>query len=82
MNLAVKEDSKNYACSVVEIKELFPIEGADAIVRVVVNGNNVVISKDTQVGMKMLYFCAGTQIEEAYCHKNNSHKVEVMFFRK
>lgn len=71
MNLTVKEDSKNYACSVVEIKELFPIEGADAIVRVVVNGNNVVISKDTQVGMKMLYFCAGTQIEEAYCHKNN-----------
>ena len=29
MKLTIQENSKNYACSVVEIKELFPIEGAD-----------------------------------------------------
>jgi len=38
MKLTIKESNKNYACSVVEIKELFPIEGADAICRVVING--------------------------------------------
>ena len=69
--LKVKENSKNYACSVVEIKDLFPIEGADAIVRTVVNGNNVVVPKSTQVGSKMLYFVSGTKLSEDYCRRNN-----------
>ena len=49
IELEVKENSKNYACSVVEIKNLFPIEGADAIIRTVVNGNNVVVPKTTEM---------------------------------
>lgn len=71
MKLEVKENSKNYACSVVEIKELFPIEGADNIVRVVVNGNNVVVPKTTEVGAKMLYFVSGTKLNANYCKFNN-----------
>lgn len=71
MKLSIQENSKNYACSVVEIKELFPIEGADAIVRTVVNGNNVVVPKSTEVGSKMLYFVSGTKLSADYCHKNN-----------
>lgn len=71
MKLTVSENSKNYACSVVEIKETFSIEGADNIVRVVVNGNNVVVSKTTEVGSKMLYFVSGTKLSADYCHKNN-----------
>lgn len=74
MKLTVKENSTNYACSVVEIKELFPIEGADAIVRVVVNGNNVVVPKTTQVGSKMLYFVSGTKLSEEYCKANNLYE--------
>ncbi len=71
MKLEVREDSTNYAASVVEIKEVFPIEGADKIARVVVNGNSVVVSKDVQVGDKMLYFVSGTQLNADYCSKNN-----------
>ena len=71
MKLEVKENSKNYACSVVEIKDLFEIEGADAVVRTVVNGNNVVVPKSTQVGSKMLYFVSGTKLSEDYCRRNN-----------
>lgn len=71
MKLEIKENSTNYACSVVEIKEVFPIEGADKIARVVVNGNNVVVSKDVQVGDKMLYFVSGTKLNQEYCSKNN-----------
>lgn len=71
MKLTIKENSKNYACSVVEIKELFSIEGADAIVRTVVNGNNVVVPKSTEVGSKMLYFVSGTKLSADYCYKNN-----------
>lgn len=69
--LKVKENSKNYACSVVEIKDLFEIEGADAIVRTVINGNNVVVPKSTEVGSKMLYFVSGTKLSADYCYKNN-----------
>ncbi len=71
MKLAIREDSTNYACSVVEIKEVFPIEGADKIARVVVNGNSVVVSKDVQAGDKMLYFVSGTQLNAEFCSKNN-----------
>lgn len=71
MKLTVSENSKNYVCSVVEIKQLFPIEGADAIVRTVVNGNNVVVPKTTEIGSKMLYFVSGTKLSADYCHKNN-----------
>jgi len=71
MKLSIQENSKNYTCSVVEIKDLFPIEGADAIVRTVVNGNNVVVPKTTEVGSKMLYFVSGTKLSADYCHKNN-----------
>lgn len=76
MKLSIKESSKNYACSVVEIKELFPIEGADAIVKAVVNGNNVVVPKSTQVGSKMLYFCSGTKLSADYCRVNNLYDKE------
>lgn len=74
--LSIKENSKNYVCSVVEIKELFTIEGADAIVRVVINGNNVVVPKTTEVGSKMLYFCSGTKLAADYCKNNNLYDKE------
>jgi len=71
MKLSINENSKNYACSVVEIKNVFPIENADNIVRVVVNGNNVVVPKTTEVGSKMLYFVSGTKLSADYCRNNN-----------
>lgn len=76
MKLSIKESSKNYACSVVEIKEKFDIEGADAICRVVINGNNVVVPKSTQVGSKMLYFVSGTKLSSDYCRNNNLYDKE------
>lgn len=74
--LEIKEGSKNYACSVVEIKELFSIEGADAVCRVVINGNNVVVPKTTEVGSKMLYFVSGTKLSTDYCKMNNLYDKE------
>lgn len=71
MRKTIKENSKNYACSVVEIKGVFPIEGADKIQRCNVNGNDVVISKDIKIGDKMLYFVSGTRLNSDYCKYNN-----------
>ena len=69
--LKIKENSKNYVCTVIEIKQLFPIEGADKIQRCLVNGNDVVVSKDVKLGDIMLYFVSGTKLNQEYCHKNN-----------
>ena len=76
MKLEVKETSKNYACSVVEITNLHPIEGADAILRTVVNGNNVVVPKSTEMGSRMLYFVSGTKLSADYCKNNNLYDKE------
>ena len=71
MKLIIKENSKNYACSVVEIKNLFPIEEADKIQRCNINGNDVIVSKDIKVGDKMLYFVSGTKLNVDFCKFNN-----------
>jgi RNA ligase (TIGR02306 family) len=71
MKLEIKEGSANYTCTVVEIKEVFNIEGADNIKRVVVEGNDAIVSKSTYAGEVMLYFVSGTQLNSDYCFKNN-----------
>ena len=71
MKFSIKENSKNYACSVVEIKQILPIEGADLIVKTIVNGNTVVCSKNVKEGDRMLYFVSGTKLSEDYCKFNN-----------
>jgi len=76
IRLSIKQGSKNYMCSVVEIKEKFDIENADNICRVVVNGNNVVVPKTTEVGSKMLYFVSGTKLSADYCRNNNLYDKE------
>lgn len=71
MELKKIKGSENYLCTVVEIKELFPIEGADRIQRTVIYSNSVIVSKDVKVGDKMLYFNSGTKLNEDFCKWNN-----------
>lgn len=71
MRIEVREDSKNYVCSVVQIDKVFDIEGAGRIKRVVVFGNNVVVQNTVKEGDIMLYFVSGTELNEEYCFKNN-----------
>lgn len=71
MKFTIKENSENYTCTVVEIKNMFDIEGADNIKRTVVEGNNVVVGKNITVGDYMLYFVSGTKLNEDFCRYNN-----------
>ena len=71
MKLTTLENSINYSCTVVEVKELSNIEGADRIQKCTIFGNNVVVSKDVKVGDVMLYFVSGTRLNEDYCKHNN-----------
>lgn len=71
MNLTIKQGSENYTATIVEIKNIFPIEGADKIVRTNVEGNDVIISKDEKIGTKMIYFVSGTKLNPDFCKYNN-----------
>lgn len=71
MKLSISENSKNYTCNVVEITQLFPIEGADKIQRANIRGNDVIVSIDIKLGDKMLYFVSGTRLNQDYCKYNN-----------
>lgn len=71
MKITTKKGSENYAATIVEIKNIFPIEGADRIVRTNVEGNDVIISKDEKIGEKMIYFVSGTKLNPNFCKYNN-----------
>lgn len=71
MKTTIKENSKNYVCSVVEIKELHSIEGADRIKRTIIFGNNVIVGTNVKIGDKMLYFNSGTRLNIDFCKYNN-----------
>lgn len=67
----IKEGSENYACTVVQIAQIFDIQGADRIKRVVVEGNSVIVSNAVESGDVMLYFVSGTRLAEDFCFDNN-----------
>ena len=71
MKLIIKENSKNYPCSVVKIGEIYPIEGADRIKRTVIYNNDIIIDSSIKEGDVMLYFVSGTKLNEDFCKWNN-----------
>lgn len=71
MKLTIREDSINYAATIVSIDNLHPIPDKDMIQRTVIHGNNVIVSKSVKVGDIMVYFCSGTRLSEGYCYHNN-----------
>lgn len=61
----------NYLCTFCKIGEVFPIEGADKLVKTVINGYDIVISKDYKEGDIVIYFPVESAICEKYLSENN-----------
>lgn len=66
-----KDANPNYLATICRIGEIFPIEGADKLVKTVVNGYDIVIGKDYKEGDIVVYFPVETAINEMYLSKNN-----------
>lgn len=67
-----KDFRQEYACSIVRIGELQPIEGKDRIVSTLVNGLSMVVRKDqVKEGDIMFYAMNETQLSEKFLSKNN-----------
>jgi len=69
-----KPVNENYCATVVEIKNLIPIENCDNVVHTNIFGNLVIVSKDTEVGSKGLFFPIETQLSETFLSMNNLYR--------
>lgn len=61
----------NYAASVVRIKEIRPHSNADRLVCTNIEGNNVIVGKETQPGDLGLFFPLEAQIGQEFAEKND-----------
>ena len=64
----------NYLASIEKITEVFPIEGADRLVRTVIGGFDMVVSKDMKPGDIVVYFPVETQICDKFLSRNNLYE--------
>lgn len=67
-----KEGTPEYSASVVQIGELFPIEGSDFLCRTVVDGMDLVVRKDEcKPGDVFVYVRIETTLADSFLSKNN-----------
>ena len=70
MKLEIKGNT-NYTAVVVSIKDKIELEGCDNICATNIFGNNIIISKDTEIGTKGLYFPVECSLSEEFLSNNN-----------
>lgn len=74
-NFYIKEGANpNYLATICKIGEIHPIEGADRLVRTVINGYDIVVSKDHKEGDIVVYFPVECAICEGYLGANNLYE--------
>ena len=74
INENVANYSPNYLATICKIGEVFPIEGADRLVKIVINGYDIVIGKDNKPGDIVVYFPVETSICEEFLSANNLYE--------
>jgi len=74
MKLSIRDDSKNYTCTVVKLPVKQKVEGLDKLVKVTVFGNDVLTKKDADENLLYLFFPAECSISETYLSHNNEFR--------
>lgn len=71
----LKENANpNYLATICKIEDVFPIEGADKLMKTVVNGYDIVIPKTFETGNIVVYFPVESAICEKYLSANNLYE--------
>lgn len=74
--LRISENANpNYLATICRIEELNPIPDADRLVKTVINGYDLVISKDSKIGDLVVYFPVETAIDESFLGPNNLYEL-------
>jgi hypothetical protein len=69
-----KPQNANYAATVVEIKNIIPLENCDNVVATTFFGFQAIIGKDNAVGTIGIVFPAETQLSDEYCYNNDLYR--------
>lgn len=64
----------NYCATVVEIKNIIPLENCDNVQATNLFGFQAIISKDVTIGTVGVLFTVETQLSEEYCRENNLYR--------
>lgn len=72
--LKIFEDSKNYTAQVVKLPVKQAVVGLDNLVKVNIQGNDCLISKDSPEDELYLFFPAECQLSEQFLKKNNLYR--------
>ena len=74
MKLEIKEDSKNYTCSVIRLPPRVTVPGLDNLVAVTYQGNTCLVGKDSNPEELYLFFPAECQISHEFLSFNNLYR--------
>lgn len=77
--IKAQDANPNYLATVCQVGEVYPIEGADRLVKTVINGYDIVISKDFVPGDIVIYFPVETCICEKFLSANNLYETGEFF---
>lgn len=73
MNLE-KPVNPNYCATVVEIKNITPLENCDNVVATTIFGFQAIVGKETKIGDIGIVFPAESQLSDEYCYHNNLYR--------
>ncbi len=74
MNLKIYEDSRNYTCQVIKLPTMQKVDGLDNLVKVNVQGNDCLISKDSDHDELYLFFPVECELSHKYISDNNLYR--------
>jgi hypothetical protein len=73
-NFKIYDNSKNYTCQVIKLPNKVAVPGLDNLVRVNVQGNDCLISRDSNPDELYLFFPSECQIAEWFLSDNNLYR--------
>ena len=70
----IKLTNPNYCATVIEIKNLVPLEGCDFVQAAIIMGNQVIVSKEVKIGDLGLFFPVECQLTNPFLKSNNLYR--------
>lgn len=74
MKLVIREDSQNYAATILRLPKKQAVQGLDKLVKVTVFGNDVLTGKDTPEDSLYVFFPCECALSEKYLSENSEYR--------
>ena len=65
----------NYLATICKIESITPIDGADKLVKTIINGYDIIVSKEIKVGDIVIYIPIETSICDYFLSVNNLYEL-------